>query len=1034
METSTAVTAAGVTNVTDITDDDVSIGASSASFASGDTGMTHPPAVHSNGDTITSITTSSPSQCPSTKLLCGYLCKMSGKGPLRGLKKRWFIHSNSDCKLKYYRAKGDLVPLGEIDVRRATFSISPLSGQHHHHHHHQGSSPFTFTITTLDKEYILGGEDQESTLFWIRELQRLRKEYIVNLASDFGIKLRPSHLDDGSMDPEITEVKRSNSRFYVTEDLDREINNRQPKRSITDDALSHRQSRQSTHPHPPPPSSSSSHQHSSSGFTSSLLSRVRHRAESLTRGSNSTPANKSSMCDKCREKEDQLINLSDDLTAVENELQATREVVHLLQRQLDVVQNEKTKLQGIVRSTCDSKNTDIMLESLSNLELEVGDSNAKIKSMQRMFDRLNNEYEKVQEERKKMTEEIQVLRDTVEAKDKTVITLTNEIFDLEANGQPSIGFAVSPPPSSFTRQESIIKIDSPEVDQLKDSLQAYKMQNEFLNQEIVAVNELRLMSEKRSQEMQGKSYEWEAKCCQIQSKLLSLLKEINQSISKSTYYEDDRDPQSGRKEEVILSEGTIDLVKRLLDDISLNIPLSWQKGNRSRNDQPSIIAGSKFNHQEYDDLGFSSIMRGKSGSCHGPGQENDDAAVDEADIMQQELSERSRVIAAGAASSSGQPVLNARQSWKSRWDSYVGSLANNSDLVRSQELKFLLRSGIPREYRCKMWKGLIHLRVKNTRERLGPEYYKRLLMQSSNARTGTAGKSYDPHVKQIELDLLRTLPNNKHFESLESDGTCRLRRVLTAYARHNQHVGYCQGLNRLAAVSLLFMPEEEGEFGFVLLLLFFGFSDADKVVIQNTAFWSLVAIIEHLMPPDYYSMNLLGAHVDQHVFRDLLAEKLPKVHEVLEKFGIEVSLFSWFLTCFVDNIPVEVYLRIWDVFLYEGNKVLFRFALAFFKLHEQEIMDRGSTDSVQVNTLIRTLGEGRCDVRSLCRIAFTFLNPFPMNRVRAKRQHYTIMVKSELERLDQIRRTLPSYDSSMASASMTATASAAGDIDDGDSD
>ena len=160
------------------------------------------------------------------------------------------------------------------------------------------------------------------------------------------------------------------------------------------------------------------------------------------------------------------------------------------------------------------------------------------------------------------------------------------------------------------------------------------------------------------------------------------------------------------------------------------------------------------------------------------------------------------------------------------------------------------------------------------------------------------------------------------------------------------------------------------------------------------------------MPPDYYSHDLLGAHVDQHVFRDLLSDKLPKVYEVLERFGIEVSLFSWFLTCFVDNIPVEVYLRIWDVFLYEGNKVLFRFALAFFKLHEEEIL--ASTDSVQVNTLIRTLGEGRrCDVRSLCRIAFTFLNPFPMNRVRAKRHHYTQLVRSELDRLDLIRRSLP---------------------------
>ena len=231
-------------------------------------------------------------------LLCGYLNKMSGKGPLRGFKKRWFIHSNSDCKLKYYRAKGDLVPLGEIDVRRATFSISPAAGQSSSSCSSSSSPSLIFTITTLDKEYMMEGSDQETTLFWIRELQRLRKEYIVHLASDFGIKLTSSNLDDGVNEPMITEIKcnRSNSRFYVEEDLAHELNQNTtatPKRSVTDDALSHRQSRSSV----PAPS----------GFTSSLFSRVRHRAESLTRGNSHS---KNGMCEKCREKEDQMVSTS----------------------------------------------------------------------------------------------------------------------------------------------------------------------------------------------------------------------------------------------------------------------------------------------------------------------------------------------------------------------------------------------------------------------------------------------------------------------------------------------------------------------------------------------------------------------------------------------------------------------------------------------------------------------------------------------------------------------------------------------------
>lgn len=161
--------------------------------------------------------------------------------------------------------------------------------------------------------------------------------------------------------------------------------------------------------------------------------------------------------------------------------------------------------------------------------------------------------------------------------------------------------------------------------------------------------------------------------------------------------------------------------------------------------------------------------------------------------------------------------------------------------------------------------------------------------------------------------------------------------------------------------------------------------------------------------------NLKGAHVDQYVLKHLLAEKLPRLHYHLESHGIELSLFSWFLTAFVDNIPVNVYLRIWDVFLYEGNKVLFRFALAFLKLHEEEILKMN--DSVSINQFLRTLGERPCHVKQLCNIAFLELNPFPYRTVKMKRMHHSNLVRNELEKLEEIRRNLPNHDRSFDSQS-----------------
>lgn len=39
----------------------------------------------------------------------------------------------------------------------------------------------------------------------------------------------------------------------------------------------------------------------------------------------------------------------------------------------------------------------------------------------------------------------------------------------------------------------------------------------------------------------------------------------------------------------------------------------------------------------------------------------------------------------------------------------------------------------------------------------------------------------------------------------------------------------------------------------------------------------LVAIVEHLLPRDYFSKTLIASQADQRVLRDLLAEKLPRL-------------------------------------------------------------------------------------------------------------------------------------------------------------
>ena len=77
-----------------------------------------------------------------------------------------------------------------------------------------------------------------------------------------------------------------------------------------------------------------------------------------------------------------------------------------------------------------------------------------------------------------------------------------------------------------------------------------------------------------------------------------------------------------------------------------------------------------------------------------------------------------------------------------------------------------------------------------------------------------------------------------HLKSVSPPQINKLRRVLVAFSWYDTTIGYCQGLNRLAAIALLFLDEED-------------------------AFWCLVAIVHRHLPRDYYDRSLLGSQADQ---------------------------------------------------------------------------------------------------------------------------------------------------------------------------
>lgn len=122
-----------------------------------------------------------------------------------------------------------------------------------------------------------------------------------------------------------------------------------------------------------------------------------------------------------------------------------------------------------------------------------------------------------------------------------------------------------------------------------------------------------------------------------------------------------------------------------------------------------------------------------------------------------------------------------------KWENYLAGTMNR-EMVRSPELKSLMRSGVPHIHRSKVWSWCVSFHVKKIRESQPADYYENLLCMARDKP--------NPASKQIELDLLRTLPNNKHYASPSADGIQKLRNVLLAFSWRNPDIGYCQGLNR----------------------------------------------------------------------------------------------------------------------------------------------------------------------------------------------------------------------------------------------
>lgn len=71
-------------------------------------------------------------------------------------------------------------------------------------------------------------------------------------------------------------------------------------------------------------------------------------------------------------------------------------------------------------------------------------------------------------------------------------------------------------------------------------------------------------------------------------------------------------------------------------------------------------------------------------------------------------------------------------------------------------------------------------------------------------------------------------------------------------------------------------------------------------------------------------------------------QELPKVGAHFDRECVHPIMFCshWFNTVFAYSLPFEHLLRVWDVFLFEGWKIIFRVGLLLLKSAEEQLLAR----------------------------------------------------------------------------------------------
>ncbi|XP_070938740.1 TBC1 domain family member 3B-like [Macaca nemestrina] len=239
---------------------------------------------------------------------------------------------------------------------------------------------------------------------------------------------------------------------------------------------------------------------------------------------------------------------------------------------------------------------------------------------------------------------------------------------------------------------------------------------------------------------------------------------------------------------------------------------------------------------------------------------------------------------------------------KSKWMEMLGQWETYKN---SEKLRDRVYKGIPMNIRGQVWSVLLNIQEVKSKN---PRTYK--VMKEK-------GKRSSEHIHQIDVDMSRTLRTHIFFRDRYGTKQRELFYILLAYSEYNPEVGYCRDLSHIAALFLLYLPEED-------------------------AFWALVQLLarERHSLQGFHSPNGGTVQGLQDHQEHVVPTSQHKTRWHLDKEGLCVqdSSLGWLLQTLNDGISLGLTLRLWDVYLLEGEQVLMPMTSIAFKVQRKRLM------------------------------------------------------------------------------------------------